>query len=128
MEKNTTFIWKRILLLYGKEYYFYMEKNTTFIWKRILLLYGKEYYFYMEKNTTFIWKRILSNSAKVFIIINSLSYFCSMKPFTKLRSQDVTCKGPNVLSPGHVTNKLIGTWPNVCLCVSFGQYNQIHSH
>ena len=31
----------------------------------------------------------ISNSASVFIIINSLSYFCSMKSFTRLRSQDI---------------------------------------
>ena len=31
----------------------------------------------------------ISNSARVFVIINSLSYFCSMKSFTRLRSQDI---------------------------------------
>ena len=31
----------------------------------------------------------ISNSARVFIIINSLSYFCSMKSFARLRSQDI---------------------------------------
>ena len=69
----------------------------------------------------------ISNSARVFIIINSLSYFCSMKSFTRLRRY----KGPNVLSPVTIYPKQtnwLAHGPSSAFVCAFGQYNQIHSH
>ena len=50
---------------------------TTAIWLNKLSSQKVQAYMY--------WT--ISNSASVFIIINSLSYFCSMKSFTRLMSQ-----------------------------------------
>ena len=67
----------------------------------------------------------ISNNARVFIIINSLSYFLLNEIIHQ--TQESGYKGPNVLSPVTIYPKQTN-WLAHGPSSAFGQYNQIHSH